>query len=129
MMERLGAIQLNTVWSWCGVNEEKKQVFFSLWTDNLVKDAPPRTYVVQGKMWGISEEGTKSPARNDQDAKLALVFDAGYEPFGYFIEAKDPKAHPREIASTLTSFYVRLKLSRAQDGAVLGQMTERLDLS
>jgi len=34
LMERLGAVQTNTVWSWCGVNETDRKVYFSVWTDN-----------------------------------------------------------------------------------------------
>lgn len=128
LMERLGAVQLNTVWSWCAVNEEKRRVYFSIWTDNLLKGAAPRTYKIQAPDWGISESGSKSAARNDQDAKLAMVFDKGYEAWGYFIEAKDPTAHPREIASTATSFVVRLALSKFADGTVAGQMLERVEV-
>lgn len=128
MMDRLGAVQLNTVWSWCAVNEANRQVFFSIWTDNLVKTAAPRTYLIQAPDWGVNEAGRKSAARNDQDVKLGLVFDGGYEPFGYFIEARDPTAEPREIAVTMTSFYVRLKLWKTDDGSVLGQMLERIEV-
>jgi hypothetical protein len=127
-MDRLGAIQLNTVWSWCGVNEDKRRVYFSIWTDNLIKDAAPRTYKIQEPDWGVSENGGKSAARNDQDAKLAFVFEKGYEAWGYFIEAKDRTAHPREIASTATSFVVRLTLSKRNDGTVAGQIIERVEI-
>ena len=128
LMDRLGAIQLNTVWSWCGVNEDKRRVYFSIWADNLIKDAAPRTYKIQEPDWGVSENGGKSAARNDQDAKLALVFENGFEAWGYFIEAKDRTAHPREIASTATSFVVRLTLSKRIDGTIAGQIIERVEI-
>ena len=127
-MDRVGAVQLNTVWSWCGVNEERRQVYFSIWTDALLKDAGPRTYRIQGPDWGMSEQGRRSASRNDQDAKLALVFEQGYEAWGYFIEAKDPTAHPREIANTATSFVVRLSIARLNDGTVTGQVLERVEI-
>lgn len=127
-MDRVGAVQLNTVWSWCAVNEQKRQVYFSIWTDNLLKDAPPRTYKIQEPDWGISKQGRKSAARNDQDSKLELVFKQGYEAWGYFIEAKDPTAHPREIENTATSFVVRLALSERADGVIAGQILERVEI-
>ena len=37
LMERLGAKQANTVWAWCGVDDNKRRVYFSLWTDLTVK--------------------------------------------------------------------------------------------
>lgn len=128
LMDRVGAVQLNTVWSWCAVNEKKRQVYFSIWTDNLLKNAGPRTYKIQEPHWGISEQGGKSAARNDQDVKLALVFEQGYEAWGYFIEAKDPTANPREIEKTATSFVVRLALSKRSDGVIAGQMLERVEI-
>ena len=128
LMDRLGAVQLNTVWSWCAVNEEARRVYFSIWTDNLLKDAGPTTYRIQGPGWGVSEQGRKSAARNDQDAKLTLVLEQGYEAWGYFIEAKDPTAHPREIENTATSFVVRLSLSKRSDGTIAGQVLERVEI-
>lgn len=127
-MVRLGAHQLNTVWSWCAVNEEKRRVYFSIWTDYLLKDVGPRTYRIQSPHWGVSELGKKSAARNDQDAKLALVFEKGYEAWGYFIEAKDRAARPREIAHTATSFVVRLVVSARENGDIVGQVVERVEI-
>jgi hypothetical protein len=129
MMKRLGAAQLNTVWSWCAVNDSEKKVYFSLWTDQKVKQDGKSSYVVQESNWGVDEaSGSRSAARNDQDAKLALVFDQGYEPFGYFIQAKDPLARPREIAATLTSFVMHLNLSRLEDGSIVGTLLKRIEL-
>lgn len=127
-MDRLGAVQLNTVWSWCAVNEKTRRVYFSIWTDSLLKGVGPRTYRIQGPDWGLSEQGRKSAARNDQDAKLALVIDRGYEAWGYFIEAKDPNAQPREIENTATSFVVRLAISVRDDRTVTGQVLERVEI-
>lgn len=43
LMNRLGAEQLNNVWSWCAVNEAEKKVYFSIWTDNIhTHNEPPR---------------------------------------------------------------------------------------
>jgi hypothetical protein len=127
-MERLGAEQLNVVWSWCGVNEAERKVFFSIWTDNTFNQNGTKSYIIQEPDWGVNEQGNKSAARNDQDAKLSLVFDGGYEPWGYFIEAKDRRAHPREIASTLTSFVVLLELAKLEDGAIVGTPVKRVEI-
>ena len=127
-MDRLGAIQLNTVWSWCGVNESEKKVYFSIWTDNNHVHNGENGYIIQEPEWGINETGSKSAARNDQDAKFALVFDNGYEPYGYFIVAKDRNAHPREIAETRTSFVVKLQLHRLDDGSIVGIPQERVEV-
>lgn len=129
LMDRLGAVQLNTVWSWCGVNESEKKVYFSIWTDNTYTHNGEKGYIIQEPDWGVSDEtGNKSAARNDQDAKFALVFDHGYEPHGYFIVAKDRTAHPREIADTRTSFVVRLQLETLQDGSIVGIPRDRVEV-
>ena len=129
LMERLGASQLNTVWSWCGVNEAERKVYFSIWTDNVHTYNGEKGYLIQGPGWGISDEmGKRSAARNVQDAKFALVFEQGYEPYGYFIVAKNPTAHPREIAETRTSFVVRLELHRLSDGSIIGIPRSRIEI-
>jgi len=128
LMERLGAVQTNTVWSWCGVNEAERKVYFSIWTDNGYPSSGAKSYIVQEPYWGINEKGSKSPARNDQDEKLELVFSQGYEPWGYFIEAKDPSVHPREIGNTHTSYVMRLRLERLQDGTVIGTLVQRVEV-
>ena len=128
-MERFGAKQLNAVWSWCAVNESEKKVFLSIWTDNMVKGTAPTSYIIQESDWGVNQEsGKKSAARNDQDEKLALIFDRGYEAFGYFIVAKDPNAHPREIEETRTSFIMQLQLAVLEDGTVLGTPLRRIEI-
>lgn len=128
LMELLGAKQANTMWAWCGVNEERHQVFFSAWTDLTYKLAGETRYVIQEPHWGIDEAGRSTPPRNDHDAKLRLVFEYGYEPFVYFIDAENPNAKPRKIAGTKTSFVMRVKLSRTSDGQVYGTQLERIDL-
>lgn len=128
LMERLGAVQTNTVWSWCGVNEEARKVYFSIWTDNTHSYNGTKAYIIQEPDWGINEFGHRSPARNDQDAKLSLVFDQGYEPWGYFIEVRDPRAHPREIANTLTSFVMLLELAKLDDGSIVGTPIKRVEV-
>jgi len=128
LMERLGAKQANTVWAWCGVDDNKRRVYFSLWTDLTVKDQSGKKYIVQEPHWGVNEYGHHSPARNDHDDKLELVFSSGYEPYGYFVEAKDTTAKPREIAKTLTSFVVRLKLEKLQSGTIVGELLDRTEV-
>ena len=64
----------------------------------------------------------------DQDEKLALIFNEGYEAYGYFIEAKDSKANPREIESTSTSFIFSFELERQQDGSILGYPKARIEI-
>lgn len=127
-MERLGATQLNTVWSWCAVNEADRKVYFSIWTDNTHTHNGSRCYVIQEPDWGIDDAGHRSPARNDQDAKFALVFKQGYEAFGYFIEAKDRNKHPREIEKTITSFVMLLQLETLGDGTIIGIPLRRVEV-
>ena len=128
LLDYLGAVQLNHVWSWCAVNEDEKRVYLSIWTDSRLQDEGPRTYAIQEPDWGLSEKGKPSAARNDHDQKIALVLDHGYEPWGYFIEAKDGRAQPREIASTATSFVVRLEIWRRPDGIVAGKVLNRVEI-
>ena len=114
LMDYLGAKQRNTVWSWCAVNDEEKKVYFSVWVDTHKKrDGVHSSYVIQEPHWGIDEEtGSASAARKDHDEKLALVFDKGYEAYGYFIEAKDRHAQPRQIESTHTGFIFSFRLEK-----------------
>ncbi len=129
-MERVGAVQFNNRLAWCSVNDSERKVFFSIWTDNTYTHGDQKGYIIQGPDWGINEAtGNKEAPRSDQDAKLALVFDQGYEPFGYFIVAKDRTAFPREIEETRTSFIVRLQLERLPDGSVFGVPSGRIEIS
>ena len=130
LMKYFGAKEKNAQWSWCGINEEKKSVYFSVWTDfrNQFGDKKSTYYTIQGPDWGIDEKtGSIEPARNDQDEKLDKVLEQGYEAFGYFIEVKDKNAHPREIGSTRTSFVFSLELERLDDGTVIGYPLQRIE--
>jgi len=130
MMEYLGAVQKNTVWSWCAVNDGEKKVYFSLWVDSGAKrDGKNISYIVQEPDWGADEDThSLSAARKDQDEKLGLVFDKGYEPWGYCIVAKDRHARPREIEETRTCFVYLLRLERLPDGTILAHPISRLNL-
>lgn len=129
LMEHFGASQFNDRLAWCGVNDAEKKVYFSVWTDNTYTRNGSKGYLIQEPDWGISDEtGNKSAARNDHDTKLSLVFEQGYEPYGYFIVAKDRAAHPRDIAETRTSFVVRLQLEVLPDGSVFGFPTSHIEV-
>jgi hypothetical protein len=130
LMKRLGAVQKNSVWSWCAVDESGKKVYLSGWTDVRKQGDDGRvSYLIQAPDWGVDEEtGDRSPARSDHDEKLRLVFDEGYEPYVYINEAKDPNASPREIANTKTSFIFKMELERLPDGAVRGYLLDRIEI-
>jgi hypothetical protein len=130
LMDYFGAKQRNVVWAWCAVNDEEKKVYFSLWADRREKrDGTRVSYVVQEPHWGIDPASSSmSPARRDHDEKLSLAFEHGYESYGYLVEAKDPKASPRQIESTVTSFIFQLQLEKQPDGTVLGYPTARINL-
>lgn len=129
LMARLGAVQLNTVWSWCAVNEAEKTVYFSIWTDNTHTHNGEKGYLIQKPSGDADgEEATRSAARNDRNAKFALVFERGYEAYGYFIVAKDRFAQPREIAETRTSFVMKLRLERLEDGSIWAVAIDRLEI-
>lgn len=128
MMCQLGAKQANTMWSWCAVNEDTKKVYFSVWADMVHKHNGGNRAIIQEPDWGVDEGGRKSPARNDHDKKLRLVFEDGYEAFGYFVVAVDPNAHPRQIGTIRTSFVMHLKLTKLEDGSIVGALVERVEL-
>ncbi len=131
LLKYFGAKQKNAMWSWCGINEEEKSVYFSVWTDSLNQfgDKDQNYYTIQGPDWGVNEEtGAFSPARKDQDEKLDKVLNEGYEAFAYFIEPKNKNAHPREIGATRTSFVFLLELERLPDGAVIGYPVDRIEV-
>jgi len=130
MMARLGAKQRNALWSWCAVDEVNRKVYLSLWIDTgLVRGGARLSYLVQGPDWGVdARTGAKSPARNDQDEKLSLILEHGYEPFGYFVEAVDTSSRPRVIKSTKTSFVVTLKMELLHDGSIIGFPLDRVEI-
>lgn len=130
LMKRLGAVQKNSVWSWCAVNEETKSVYLSLWTDHRTRRPGDEqdSYLIQAPDWGVEEDGTFTPARADHEEKLTKVFDEEYEAFGYCVVAKDPTARPRVIESTKTSFVFKLDVKRMDDGNVIGYPVERLEI-
>lgn len=130
LMDYLGAKQKNVVWSWCGVNDEKRKVYFSVWDDmGKKRDGSRLSYIIQEPHWGVDEAtGSLSPARRDHDEKLSLVFDAGYEAYGYIIVAKDRHAEPRQIEETRTSFIFSFDLERQPDGTILGYPKTRIEI-
>ena len=128
LMEHFGATQLNTVWSWCAVNEQEKSVYLSVWTDHVEKIDGVTTYTLQGPAWGVDGAGRKSAARNDHDQKISLVLDHGYNAYAYFIEAKDRAAIPREIADIRTSFVMEMQLSKSDSGWVTGVPIRRIEV-
>lgn len=129
LMDYLGAVQKNIVWSWCAVNEEERKVYLSLWADMRSKRDGKISYVVQEEDWGVDPaSGSKSAARKDHDEKLLLVFDSGYEAYGYVVEAVDRNASPRKIENTATSFIFQLELERLKDGSVLGYVKSRINI-
>ena len=129
LMKRLGAKQLNTVWSWCAVDEENRKVYFSAWIDLKGKKEGKLYYILQEPDWGIDEvTGYASPARNDHDDKLDLAFNHGYQPYAYFIEAVDVNAIPRSIKNIKTSFVCSLDLETLGDGTIIGYPKERIEL-
>lgn len=129
MMDKLGAVQLNTVWSWCAVNDKERKIYFSAWVDSKIKINEKWHYVVQEQDWGVDEEtGSFSAARNDQDKKFQLVFEEGYDPYLYFIEAEDTTVIPRTIKSIRTSFVFGAVLSRMENGDIIALPTKRIEL-
>ena len=132
LMSYLGAEQRNTVWSWCAVNEEEKKVYLSVWQDTRKKREgdDKASYLIQEPWWGVKEEtGSRSAARNDHDEKLFKIFDEGYEPYGYFVVAKDVNADPREIEKTKTSFIFSLDLKRLPDGTIICYPIDRIEIN
>ncbi|MET4678113.1 hypothetical protein ACVKN3_003671 [Luteibacter sp. PvP120] len=57
LMESLGAVRLNTVWSWCPVNEHERKVYFSIWVDNSFTHAGDKGYILQEPDWGVDGKG------------------------------------------------------------------------
>lgn len=132
LMIHLSAVQRNTVWSWCAVNEEKKKVYLSVWEDTRKKREgdDKASYLIQEPWWGMKEgAGSKSAARNDHDEKLSKIFDEGYEPYGYCVVAKDINAEPREIEKTKTSFIFSLELKRLTDGTIICYPIDRIEIN
>ena len=122
-MEYLGAEQKNTVWSWCGVNRDEHKVYLSVWTDTRAKRDGylEASYIIQEPHWGIDEDtGKRQPARNDHDEKLSMIFDEGYEAYGYFTSLRIPKLFlvRSSILERLLSFLLQLKT--LHDGTIIG---------
>jgi len=128
-MKYLGAKQKNPVWAWCAVNDEERKVYLSIWADTAKKrDGMRLSYLIQEPTWGIEDDGSMHSARKDHDEKLALVFEQGYEPYGYVVEAKDRHSRPRQIEKTQTSFIFSIELERLQDGSIIAYRKSRIEI-
>lgn len=130
LLDYFGAKQKNAMWSWCGINEEEKSVYLSVWTDykNNHGEKSKDYYTIQESDWGVNNSGGFSPARNDHDEKLNKVFNDGFKAYGYFVVARDKNKVPREIDETKTSFVFELELERLADGAVIGYPMQRINV-
>lgn len=131
LMEYFGAVQKNTVWSWCAINEDEKSIYLSVWTDfrGDYENNGKVSYIIQEPSWGVNENtGSKSAARNDHDDKLNKIFNENYKSYGYFVEAKDRNANPREIERTKTSFIFELDLKKLKDGTIIGYPLKRIEI-
>ena len=129
-MDRLGAKQLNTMWSWCAVDDNNKKVYFSAWLDMKIEKNGKKFYILQEPHWGVDEQTNKiSPARKDQDNKFDLVLNHGYKAFAYFIEAEDINAVPRSIKSIKTSFVFSMELDTLDDGTIIGLPINRIEVN
>ena len=128
MMRKLNAKLANPQWACCAVNEDEKKVYLSVWVDLVEDFERSNRYLLQDPDWGVEESGEVSKQRKDQDEKMRLIFEKEYEVFGYFVEAVDPAADPREIKETRTSFVMRLELSRDDRGCIYGIPVERISL-
>lgn len=131
LMDFLGAEQANTYWAWCGVDHTERRVYFSMWTYTREENAGVVSYTVQGPDWGVDDKGRKNASRSDHYKKLALVFNDGYEAWGYLIE-HDDRAWERhqvtKIEATVTSRIYQLRLAVLQDGSVQGVVTNEIQL-
>ena len=128
MMRKLNAKQANPQWALCAVNEDEKKVYLSVWVDLVGDYKGINRYLLQDPSWGIEESGEVSKQRKDHDEKMRLIFDKEYEAFGYFVEAIDPDALPRQIKETRTSFVMRLEMNTEDDGSIYGIPVERISL-
>ena len=131
LMNYLGAEQHNTVWSWCAINEDEKKVYLSVWEDTREKRGTDEkaSYLIQEPCWGYNEQtGAKTAHGNDHDEKLSKIFDEGYEPYGYFVVARDVNADPREIEKTKTSFIFSLELKKLPDGTIICYPQKRIEI-
>ena len=112
-MQRFGATQLNDHWSWCAINEATREVFFSVWTDKVIKGTGGTRYILQEQHMGLNDgTGMSKATQHDQDNKFALVLEQGCAAFSYFVVAKDTTAVLREIAETRTGFVMRMALEK-----------------
>ena len=131
LMKYFGATQKNTVWSWCGVNEQEQSVYFSIWTDyyNKFGEKDKKYYTIQEPHWGNKEQsGSQSAGKADHDINIDKVLNHGYKAFGYFIEAKDKNIVPREIKETRTSFVFSLELEKLPTGEIICYLIDRIEV-
>jgi hypothetical protein len=56
------------------------------------------------------------------------VLQQGYKAYGFFVEAKDKHAEPREIKVTKTSFIFSLEVEQLDNGDVIGYPLERIEV-
>lgn len=131
LMSYFGAKQKNSLWSWCGINEKEKSIYFSIWTDHYDKfeKKDRKYYTIQEPHWTKSDKpGPRTSAIADHNIFIEKVLNDGYKAFGYFIVAKDKNAVPRTIKEARTSFVFSLELERLETGEVIAYPLERIEI-
>ena len=81
----------NERWSWCAINEERKQAVFTVWEDRL--DKPARESI--DFSWLADPTRTENGAREFRRVILKVV-EEKYDAYGILCEAADVDARPRK---------------------------------
>lgn len=63
-------------WTWCFANHDKKQIFFTAWTDNETDQGV--RILGNGKKWKYDSDGEVNPRYRDILKHIRLVINHGY---------------------------------------------------
>jgi 5-methylcytosine-specific restriction protein A len=81
----------NERWSWCAINDERRQAVFTVWEDRL--DLPNRDRI--DFSWLADPERTENGAREFRRVILKVI-DGNYDAYGILCQAADVDARPRK---------------------------------
>jgi hypothetical protein len=127
-MEKVGATMSNTRWSWCGVNEDKKQAYFFVWDDKeLRRKVEDKTEFVIREPNG----STNSLGYKEQTSVIERCIQGDLSG-NVAIAEYDKSAWESRGESLMTrvkgTFYFQVDVQRNQNSEVVGRNPVRLDL-
>lgn len=127
-VKHLGFTQQSN-YAWCSHPDADKRILFTAWQHLRVEyESGNHAYIVQEPHWAAKTAwGFKSGTRNDHDDKFRLVFEDGFEPWLYYLDATEPYGDQTKRIKNLNTYYIdRCHMVRLENGNIIAIPLERV---